>query len=118
MHVLLAIRFVFTKQARLQGLACIVGWCLFEIYSCLKRDVAVRAVDDAAGIKTPTTVVCHALDSRLVFTGEGHVCQTAATVKRRIPDARHSLRDRHARQPTAVDKRVIPDVRHFCSNLN
>ena len=35
MHVLLAIRFVFTQQARLQSLACIVGYCIFEISSCL-----------------------------------------------------------------------------------
>ena len=37
----------------------------------LERDVAVRAVDDAARIKIPT-VVCHVLDRRLVLAGEGN----------------------------------------------
>ena len=59
----------------------------------LERDVAIRAVDDAAGIKLPT-VVCHALDRRLVLARESYACKPAAIVERPRPDARHAVADR------------------------
>ena len=62
---------LFTKQARLQSLACFIVYCLFELSFCLDRDVAVRAVNNASFLKTPT-VVCHALDCRLVLAGKGY----------------------------------------------
>ena len=74
-------------------------------------DVAVRAVDDATGLKSPT-VVCHALDCRLVLAGEGYARKTVAIVERLTPDARHARRDRHRRQTAATLKRLIPDARH------
>ena len=63
----------------------------------LNRDVAVCAVDDAAGIKLPT-VVCHALDRRLVLAGEGYTCQSDAIFKRTCPDVLDSIAYRHTRQ--------------------
>lgn len=102
---------LFTKQARLQSLACIIVCCLFELSFCLNRDVAVRAMDDAAGIKTPI-VVCHSLDCSLVFAGESYACQTTAIGKHIRPDARHARRNRHRRQTAAIVKRIIPDARH------
>ena len=56
----------------------------------LKRDVAVRAVEDAARIKTPI-VVCHALDRSLVFAGEGQARKTVADDECIIPDTRHRI---------------------------
>ena len=77
----------------------------------LKRDVAVRAVDDASYLKTPF-VVCHALYGRLVFTGEGYACQTSAVEERLPSDVRHARRDRHRRQTAASLKRSLSDARH------
>ena len=77
----------------------------------LDRDVAVRAVDDAAGIKLPT-VVCHALDCRLVFAGEGYARKADATIERLIPNARHTVGYRHTCQSAAIDKRIFSDARH------
>ena len=90
---------------------------LFDVSAVIRldRDVAVRAVDDASCLKTPT-VVCHALDCRLVFAGESYACQTTAIVKRILPDARHTRRDRHRRQTTATEERPIPDARHARRN--
>ena len=68
-------------------------------------------MDDAAGIKLPT-VVCHALDCRFVFAGEGHACQTATVPKRQVPDACHTIRYYDAREATAVRKRLIAYSRH------
>ena len=104
----------------------------------LECDVAVCAVDDAAGWKTPI-IVCHASDGSLVLAGEGYTCQTTAAVKRPpldarhavryrhacqagaagervLPDARHAVRNRHRRQPTAIVKRLVPDARHAVRN--
>ena len=102
-------------------------------YLRLERDVAVRAVDDAAGIKIPT-IGCHVLDGCLVFTGEGHARKpgrherpttnarhtvgdrharkSAATLERKRPDARHTRRDSHSRHTTTTVKRIRPDARH------
>ena len=77
----------------------------------LDRDVAVRAVNDAAVFKIPT-VVCHAFDRRLVLAGEGYICKTSAISKRRTPDACHARRNRHLRQPAATLERIRPDARH------
>ena len=77
----------------------------------LNRDITIRAVEDASCLKTPT-VVCHAFDRRFVLAGEGHRRQTTATVKRIIPDARHTIRNRHRRQSAAVLKRLTHDARH------
>ena len=55
----------------------------------LKRDVAVRAVDDAACLKIPT-VICHGFDCRLVFAGEGNAHKIVASVERPISNARHT----------------------------
>ena len=77
----------------------------------LDCDVAVRAVDDTAGFKTPT-LVSHALDGCYILAGEGHICQTDATVKRIFPDARHRFWNRHACQPAAEAKHTIPDTCH------
>ena len=86
---------------------------LFDIRAVLhlNRDVAVRAVDDAARLKTPT-VVFHALNCRLVLAGEGNACQTAAACERPTPDARHAIRNRHRRQTSAGVERRRPDARH------
>ena len=77
----------------------------------LNRDITIRAVEDASCLKTPT-VVCHAFDRRFVLAGEGHRRQTTATVKRIIPDARHTVRYRHRRQSAAPGERIIPDARY------
>ena len=92
---------------------------LFDVSAVIRldRDVAVRAVDDASCLKTPT-VVCHALDCRVVFAGEGHACQSAALGERIFPDARHAVGDRHACQATAFIERILPDARHIGSNFN
>ena len=60
----------------------------------LDRDVAVCTVEDATCCKTPT-VVCHVLDCCQILAKEGHVSKAAATVKRTILDARHTVRYRH-----------------------
>ena len=77
----------------------------------LDHDVAVRAVNDASCLKTPT-VFCHALNCRRVFAREGNVYKVAAITERIFPDARHARRDRHLRQAAAIVKRIIPDARH------
>ena len=71
---------------------------LFDVRTAisLERDVAVRAVYDAARIKIPR-IVFYAFDSSLVLAWEGHARQTAATVKRPLPDARHTVADCHTR---------------------
>ena len=38
--------------------------------------------------------------------------QPAAAGEHRIPDARHAVRDRHARQAAATPERIRPDARH------
>ena len=81
----------------------------------LECDVAVCAVDDAAGWKTPI-IVCHASDGSLVLAGEGYTCQTTAAVKRPPLDARHAVRYRHACQAGAAGERVLPDARHAVRN--
>ena len=90
---------------------------LFDIRATLSLDcdVTIRAVDDASFLKTPT-VVFHALNCRFIFAGESYACQTAATVKRIIPNARHARRDRHRRQTATVEKRPTPDARHARGN--
>ena len=90
---------------------------LFDIRTALNldRDVAVRAVDDAARIKIPR-VVCHALDRRFVLAGEGYTRQHATINECRLPDARHAPRNRHRCQTTAIVKRFIPDARHAIRN--
>ena len=82
------------------------------------REVAVRAVDDAVCLKTPTIVLFHALDSFFVLAWECYTCQTAATVKRILPDARHARWNRHARQATTIPERRIPDARHALRDRN
>ena len=72
-------------------------------------------MDDTAFLKTPT-VVCHALDCRVVFAGEGHACQAAALGERPVPDARHAGGDRHACQTAANFKRPSPNARHAVSD--
>ena len=37
---------------------------------------------------------------------------TATAVERIIPDARHRVRDSHARKPAAIGERITPDARH------
>ena len=110
---------------------------LFDIR--LNRDVAVRAVDDAAGIKSPT-VVCHALNCRLVLSGAGYARKTAliehipsdarnavryrharkpaAEAKHTTPDTCHAVRYRHACQPCTIIKRIVPDARYIGSDFN
>ena len=77
----------------------------------LDCDVAICAVDDAAGIKIPREV-CHSLDRRFVLAGEGHACQIGATVKRTTPDARHTVRDYYVCQTVAIGKHIALDARH------
>ena len=77
---------------------------------CLDRDVAVRAVEDAAIIKTPT-VACHAFDCRLVFSGEGNARQIFASIKCVKINANHAVRNNHARQISAVVE-CIHNARH------
>lgn len=60
----------------------------------LDRDVAVRAVNNASFLKTPT-VVCHAFDCRLVLAREGHAHKNAL-IEHTIPDASHRIWDYHA----------------------
>ena len=81
----------------------------------LDCDVAVRTVEDAAGIKFPT-VVCHALDGSLVLAGEGHTRQSTAAGKRPTPDARHAVWNSHTCKPATVGKRITPDSRHAVWN--
>ena len=76
----------------------------------LNRDVAVRAVNDAAVFKMPT-VVCHALDCRLVLAGEGYTRKTAL-IEHILSDARHAVRYRQARKPAAEAKHTTPDTCH------
>ena len=77
----------------------------------LDRDVAVRTVEDASCLKTPT-VVCHAFDRRLVFAREGNVYKVAAITERVLPDARHAIRNRHRCQTGAIVECTAPDARH------
>ena len=68
-------------------------------------------MNNATRLKPPREV-CHALDCRFVFAGEGHACQFAALGERPVPDARHAVGDRHARKIVATLKRPIPYARH------
>ena len=101
----------FTKQARLQSLACFIVCCLFELSFCLDRDVAIRAVDDAARIKIPR-VVCHSLDRRFVLAGEGYTRQHATINECRLPDACHTIADRYTCKSATIVERIISNARH------
>lgn len=106
----------------------------------LNRDVAVCAMDDAAGIKLPT-VVCHALDSCFVLAGKGYTRQTVASLKCIVPDVRHRFWNRHTSQTVAfrectssnarhtvryryachvatIVEHLIPDARRICSDFD
>ena len=74
-------------------------------------------MDDTARLKMPT-VVCHALNGSFVLAGEGHTFQVAALGERPVPDARHTVWNRHACQSDAVIERIPPDARHIGSNFN
>lgn len=93
---------LFTKQARLQSLACIVVCCLFELSSCLDRDVAVCAVDDTVSLIKIPIVVCHGFDCRFVFTGEGHIRKIVARRECHLPDACHTISNCHTYKRTAT----------------
>ena len=77
----------------------------------LDRDVAVCAVEDTTGLKTPI-VAFHALDRRFVLAGEGHACKSAALIERIRPNACHTVRYRHTCQSAAEAKHIIPDTCH------
>ena len=68
----------------------------------LNRDVAICAVEDASCLKTPF-VVCHALDCRLVFTGEGHICKIVARREYILPDASYPISNCHTFKPTILE---------------
>ena len=81
----------------------------------LDRDVAVCAVDDASCLKTPT-VVCHALDRRLVLAGEGYARKADATIERKIPDVRHRFWNSHTSHRLAIIEYTVSDDRHTVWN--
>ena len=78
---------------------------------CLDCDVAVCAMDDTTGWKTPA-LVSHVLDCRLVLAREGYTCQDAAAIKLRIRNARHTVRDRQRHQAAAIVKCRKPNASH------
>ena len=90
---------------------------LFDVCAVIRldRDVAVRAVKDAARLKIPT-VVCHALDCRLVLAGEGYARKAGATIERKIPDARHAVGNSHTFHRLAIIEYTVSDDRHTVWN--